>query len=341
MRILIAEDEPVSRTILREAVKQLGHECLVAEDGRRAWELFQRAEVDVVISDRRMPGIDGIELCRLLRQHPHGGYTYFIFLTALSEKADLLAGITAGADDYLAKPLDLEDLQVRLIVAARITALHRQLAEQTTTLELLNTRLFEQARHDALTQLGNRLRLKEDLERMSGWGERYGHSFCAVMCDVDHFKAYNDHYGHLAGDHVLRTVAQTIAQECRSGDLAYRYGGEEFLILLPEQRLVDALRAAERLRQAIERLALPHAAKSQVGVVTISAGVAELKPGADRSFETWLQNADAALYRAKNHGRNRVVAFSDGEVTGGSNPYVNQDNQERAEEITCPVPATS
>ncbi len=309
MQILIAEDDAVSRIILHTVVEQFGHTCLVAENGAQAWELFQNSAVEVVISDRSMPGMDGIELCRRVRQTPRRGYTYFIFLTALDEQQQLLAGIEMGADDYLTKPLNHADLQLRLLVAARVTALHHQLAEQQDELERLNAQLFAQARRDPLTQLGNRLRLREDLDVLAGQVARYGHCYCAVMCDVDHFKAYNDHYGHLAGDAVLRAIANTIAQSCRAGDLVYRYGGEEFLVILPEQSLASATTAAERTRLAVEQLGLAHAAKTPAGVVTISAGIAMLEPNTGMTIDDWLRDADTALYRAKAAGRNCVVPF--------------------------------
>jgi diguanylate cyclase (GGDEF)-like protein len=312
MRILIAEDDALSRILLKIAVEQSGHDCLVTEDGAQAWELFQGSHVDVVISDRLMPGMDGIELCRRIRQAPQRGYTYFIFLTALGQQQQLLAGIEMGADDYLTKPLNHNDLRMRLLVAARITALHQQLAEQQREMEHLNAQLFAQARRDPLTQLGNRLQLQEDLDLLAGQMERYGHRYCAVMCDVDHFKAYNDHYGHLAGDAVLQAVGRTIARSCRSGDLVYRYGGEEFLLILPEQSLAAAMMATERTRAAVEQLGLAHAAKLPAGIVTISAGVAALEPHTGTSVHRWLRAADSALYRAKAAGRNRVVPADDG-----------------------------
>jgi two-component system cell cycle response regulator len=311
MRILIAEDDAVSRIILQTAVEQSGHDCLVTEDGAQAWDLFQSSDVDVVISDRRMPGMDGIELCRRIRQASQRGYTYFIFLTALGEQHQLLAGIEIGADDYLTKPLSLDDLRLRLLVAARITALHQQLAAQQIDLERLNAQLFAQARRDPLTQLGNRLQLQEDLAILTGQMERYGHCYSAVMCDVDHFKAYNDHYGHLAGDAVLQTVGRAIAQSCRSGDRVYRYGGEEFLLILPQQSLADSMLAAERTRQAVEQLRLAHVAATPAGIVTISAGVAALKSGTGQAVEAWLRTADRALYRAKVAGRNCVMPADD------------------------------
>jgi diguanylate cyclase (GGDEF)-like protein len=308
MRILIAEDDAVPRMILKLAVEKFGHECLVAEDGSQAWDVYQNTAINVVISDRVMPGMDGIELCQRIRATLQWGYTYFIFLSALGEREEILAGLQAGADDYLTKPFDPDDLRARLLVAARITELHRKLDEQQAELIRLNKELFEQGRRDPLTQLGNRLRLMEDLAVLIGQAKRYDKHFCAVMCDVDNFKTYNDFYGHLAGDEILRLLAQTIAKSCREGDAAYRYGGEEFLLILPEQSESHALVAAERFRRNIEALALPHQTKSPPGVVTISAGVAVLLPSDYEATHLWLKRADDALYRAKQEGRNCVRA---------------------------------
>ena len=316
MRVLIAEDDAISRMILRRAVEKFGHECLVAEDGEKAWKLFQSTpEVDVIVSDWMMPGIDGLEFCRRVRELNGGWYTFFIFLTALGDKEHLLEGMQAGADDYLAKPLDREQLQVRLIAASRVNSLHRQLNEQKMKLENLNRELFATSRRDPLTRLGNRLRLREDLATLSARAERYGHSYCAILCDIDYFKAYNDHYGHLAGDGVLEKVAEVISGNLRTGDSAYRYGGEEFLIILPEQSLESASIAAERLRRGIEDLAIAHEAKTPPGVVTISLGLAMLQPDEKKPAETLLKEADAALYKAKQAGRNRIVVHEDANKT--------------------------
>ncbi|MBR1147719.1 diguanylate cyclase domain-containing protein [Bradyrhizobium sp. AUGA SZCCT0431] len=307
MRILVAEDDAGSRRILEAAVTSLGHECVAAIDGEEAWRLFETVDVDAVISDRMMPEMDGIELCRRIRASGRDTYTYFIFLTGFDKKADVLSGMEAGADDYLSKPLDLNELRPRLLVASRVTSLHRQLSQQSAQLERLNRQLFEQARTDPLTQLGSRLKLSEDLENIHARADRYGHSYSAIMCDVDFFKAYNDSKGHLAGDDVLRAVARTLMNTARRGDQLYRYGGEEFLILLPEQSLDDGLMAAERYRQAIEELAIPHDSNPTAKVVTISAGVALLSRIKGKSVGAWLNEADAALYRAKQQGRNQVV----------------------------------
>jgi two-component system, cell cycle response regulator len=310
LRILIAEDDAVSRIILRRAVEMFGHECLAAEDGEKAWEIYRETPgVDAIISDWMMPGMDGLELCRKVRGEERNGYTYFIFLTALGDRNHLHMGLEAGADDYLSKPLDRDELQVRLISARRVTELHRRLAFQNGELEVLNRKLFEQSREDPLTRLGNRLRLREEFEALRGRVERYGHNYSAVLCDVDYFKLYNDHYGHLAGDEVLQKVAETIADHCRSGDTAYRYGGEEFLIILPEQSQESATATADRLRQAVEDMRIPHEANDPPGIVTISAGVATLSAGANKSADDLLGEADAALYHAKQSGRNRVASY--------------------------------
>ena len=316
MRVLIAEDDPVSRTILNRAVQKLGHECLAATDGEEAWELYQDTpEVEVIISDWMMPGMDGSEFCRKVRSLDREVYPFFVFLTALKDRDHLLEGMEAGADDYLAKPLDREELRVRLAAAARVTGLHRRMIEQHRELERLNKELYTLARRDTLTRLGNRLRLKEDLEVLHARVERYGYSFCAVLCDVDSFKLYNDHYGHLAGDEVLQRVANAIMANFRTGDSSYRYGGEEFLTILPEQPLETAFLAADRLRAAIEDLAIPHEAASPDAdsprIVTASVGLSRLAAGESKSVEHLLKEADDALYRAKKAGKNRVVAYGE------------------------------
>ena len=303
MRVLAVEDEAVPRAILRAALEKLGHECLVAEDGEGAWKIFSRTPgVDVVISDRLMPGMDGLELCRRIRAEEGGdSYTYFVFLTALGDRRHLLEGIQAGADDYLSKPLDPDELQVRLISAARVTELHKRLNEQKRL-------LHEQARKDPLTGLGNRRALHEDLEVLAARARRYGHGYCAALYDVDHFKAYNDRHGHLAGDEVLRRVAHVLAGRSRGGDASYRYGGEEFLIVMPEQTLESGWAAGDLVRRAVEELRIQVGPGEPPEVITVSVGIAALRPGENKRADALLGEADAALYRAKEAGRNRVVA---------------------------------
>jgi two-component system, cell cycle response regulator len=305
MKILIADDSPTPRLMLQRELEGLGHECIVACDGTEAWEMFQGSSVDVVISDWMMPGMDGDELCRRVRADTAAPYAYFILHTSLEDLKHVVQGMQAGADDYLTKPFQLDQLATRLIAADRITALHRQLASQQTELKRLNEMLFQDSRHDRLTGLGNRRRMDEDLARFADLSRRYDYQLAVVLFDVDRFKQYNDTAGHAAGDEVLRSVATTLAEQCRGGDSAYRYGGEELLVAFPEQNLDNGTTAAERMRMAIEALGIPHPGLTPPGVVTVSGGVACLGP--DETVASLLSRADTALYRAKRDGRNRIV----------------------------------
>jgi diguanylate cyclase (GGDEF)-like protein len=300
MRILVVDDEPLSRLIVEAAVAQLGHQWTAAEDGEAAWRYFTQDKPEVLITDLLMPGVDGLELCRRVRSDTRAGYTYIILVTVLGDRQDIVRGMEAGADDYLVKPLHLFDLRARLIAAQRVTDLHAELYRHRAQLAHL-------ARHDPLTGLGNRRSLGEDLELLHARSQRYGRGFALAMCDIDRFKAYNDTHGHQAGDQALRAVAATIAQELRGSDNVYRYGGEEFLLVLPEQNLDTALVAVERVRSAVERLAIPQPAVGPGGILTLSAGIAALGPGAATTAEELLQQADAALYRAKSAGRNQLA----------------------------------
>jgi two-component system, cell cycle response regulator len=306
MQVLIAEDSATARAVLEDAVTALGHSCVIARDGDAAWELFIKHEPEVVISDWMMPGLDGDELCRRIRKHPTSSYSYVILLTSLDTGGYIVRGMEAGADDFLRKPFDTDDLHGRLIAAARVTALYERVNAQQLELEALNRRLFEESRHDPLTGVGNRIALSEQLEQLSARATRYGHSYCLGLCDVDNFKSFNDTQGHLAGDKALRAVAGALRAGSRTGDGVYRYGGEEFLVVLPEQSLESATAAGERARTDIAALAIAHPACGTGAVLTISMGVARLEQPDDGGFETVLKRADLALYRAKQLGRNRV-----------------------------------
>ena len=307
MRVLVAEDSALMRAMLRDALLTMGHECIVATDGDDAWKQFQASGADVIISDRLMPGMDGLELCRRVRELPGAPYTYFVFLTALAHKNAILEGMQGGADDYLAKPLDLDELRARLIAAERVTGLHRRLAEQAQSLEDSNQKLFEMARTDALTGLGNRLQMLEMLTILQARAERYNNSYAIAMCDLDRFKGYNDTMGHVAGDEVLRRVADILRHTTRDTDSIYRYGGEELLIVLPEQTLASAELAGERIRRAVAGASMVHPGNAPFGIVTISIGIAAYDETAGHTFDTMIAEADAALYEAKRTGRNRVA----------------------------------
>ncbi len=310
LRILVADDDLITRRILQVSLQRLGHDCLLAADGLEAWELFGREPFDAIISDWTMPGIDGLELCRRVRELGKSAYTYFMLLTANDNRHQFLAGMQAGADDYLRKPLDPDELGVRLVTATRITTLHRQLSKQNAELERLNRALFDQGRTDPLTQIGNRLRMQEDLAQMWSRAHRHaGHGFCIALCDIDHFKRYNDTCGHQAGDVVLARVASTLSSCVRVGDAVYRYGGEEFLVMLPEPSITSALTAMHRLLEAVRALQIPHPGLLGNVCVTTSIGVAHLGPG--QTLDQLINEADIALYVAKSRGRARVVGFDD------------------------------
>ena len=305
MKILVADDDPTSRLIVETALRMLGHDCESVPDGEHAWEAFLATRPDLVISDWMMPGMDGLELCRKIRADTSSGYTYFIMVTGQGSLDEVLEGMGAGADDYLVKPLDTDELQARLVAATRITALHTELAVQRHQLEGLNEELMSVARRDQLTGLRNRRALDEDLALLEAQVQRYGHRYSMGLIDVDLFKSYNDTYGHLAGDQILQTVASELEQQARGGDAIYRYGGEEFLVIFPEQTLANATMAVRRMRLGLAGMEIPHLG-SPMGKLTISAGVAVLDPDHIRSASEVLHEADEALYRAKALGRNRV-----------------------------------
>jgi two-component system cell cycle response regulator len=305
VKVLVADDEPTTRLIAQSALGSLGHECRTVTDGAAAWEAYRAQQPDVVISDWMMPGLSGPQLCRNIRAQPASDYAYFIMISANGTPEHIREGMSAGADDYLVKPLDPDELRIRLIAAARVTALHSTLARQRAELERLNLELTAAVLKDPLTGLGNRRAMEADLELLDARVNRYGHSYCLALLDVDDFKSFNDTYGHQAGDLALRAVASQLRYHGRATDSTYRYGGEEFLCILPEQTLTTATQAVERMRAGLERLALPHAGRPP-GVLTMSAGIAMVDPDHIRPAHEVLTSADSALYRAKQLGRNRI-----------------------------------
>jgi two-component system chemotaxis response regulator CheY len=308
MRILIAEDDQDSRLVLLRSLEKLGYDCVQTENGDQAWELFSELKPDVVIADRTMPGVDGAELCRRVRSHDRERYTYFIMLSPRTDAEQRASGVEAGADDWLAKPLDQTEVRSRLALAARFSGLRRQLHDQRGEIERLSKEILDDERGDPLARMANRLRMEEDLEALAGRALRYGHGFAVALFDIDDFKKYNDTCGHAAGDDTLRSVGRTLSMHSRSGDMTYRYGGEEFLVVLPEQGLDGAIIAVERRRRAVEVLAIPHPGRGVDGIVTVSAGVAALEQakGDREALEDLLRRVEDALAHAKSHGKNRL-----------------------------------
>jgi two-component system chemotaxis response regulator CheY len=302
--VIVAEDDPVARHALVASIRALGHSCRAAADGEEAWRLHEARRADVVVSDWEMPRANGAELCRRIRAIEDAPYTYFVLMTGHHDREHLLAGMAAGADDYQKKPIDIDELEARLVSASRVVALHRKLAERTDDLRRDSSQLWTVSRTDALTGLGNRLRMEEELSSAFARAQRYGSTFSLAIFDLDRFKELNDGFGHLAGDEALKQVAAAIKRCVRAGDAVFRYGGEELVVLFPEQPLEDAVQAADRIREEVERLGIRRPRRGEG--LTISAGVAEIDPRADARFDDCLARADAALYVAKSRGRNRV-----------------------------------
>jgi two-component system cell cycle response regulator len=451
MRVLIAEDSTVARKLLVRNLQQLGYEIVAAEDGARAWEAYQQAPTPIVITDWEMPQMNGVELCRAIRQHPTEQYTYLMMLTARGQKEDKLEALDAGADAFLSKPLDIAELQANLRVAERILQAEADLQAQKRQLQDLNEELISQneqlqqsyrlveyanrrfvelfehvpvacftvdmegsirewnlaaqqlygytkeevlhqpfyakafrganASHihdilqrvmqgsivtgiesedydsegnlhyvlrsvfpirnpnrevvgaivsvvdvtyrveyenqlkalnqklqslavtDGLTGLHNHRAFQDYLEEQFQVAMRNRQPLAVILMDVDHFKQYNDTYGHQAGDEVLRQVAQILSAHVREGDFVARYGGEEFVVVLPRADSESAVAVAERLREAVQ------SAEWRLRPVTGSFGVACIRPDMETRQEL-IEAADQALYQAKKNGRNRVEAWN-------------------------------
>jgi len=298
MQILIAEDELISRRLLQVTLEKWDYQVVAACDGAQAWDRLQEAEAPrLAILDWMMPGLSGPEVCANVRQQAREPYTYILLLTARTQKQDLIEGMEAGADDYITKPFDAQELKVRLRAGRRILDLQAELVAAREALR-------EQATHDPLTCLWNRSSIMDILTREMAKAEREASSVGVIMADLDHFKEINDTFGHLAGDAVLREAAKRMQASMRSYDAVGRYGGEEFLIVLPGSTNSTAVHLAERLRSALSREPV-RLAESSVAF-TISLGVSKSIPGERMSPELVIRAADEALYRAKDLGRNRV-----------------------------------
>jgi len=309
VRILVADDDATSRVLLRAMASKLGHDCLVASDGSSAWELLQGGDIDVLLTDWMMPGVDGTELCRRVRHEVRDHYTYIVIVTGLADPEQILEGMSAGADDYMIKPVNPLDVQTCLVAAERVTSLHRQLSQVRAQLEEANLELLGRSLTDSLTNLGNRRRMEEDLLKIHARALRSQNSYCVAMFDIDYFKFYNDHYGHPAGDEALRQVAKCLSRVVRAGEAVYRYGGEEFLLVMPNCESDAAIAAAERVLHNVNLIAIHHDARPTTPpVITLSAGVACHTPDSDFTIHDLIEHADQALYSAKLSGRNRVRA---------------------------------
>jgi diguanylate cyclase (GGDEF)-like protein len=296
VRILIAEDDPVSRRLLEATLKKWGYEVVVCPDGTTAWQVLQQPDApSLAILDWMMPGMDGVQVCREVRKRASEPYIYLLLLTAKNQKSDIIAGLEAGADDYIIKPFDASELRMRLRAGRRILDLQAELI-------FAREELREQATRDSLTRLWNRAAILDILQRELERAKRNDTVVSIILADLDHFKRINDTYGHLAGDAVLREAARRMQAAVRPYDGIGRYGGEEFLLVLPNCDASGAVTLGERLRLAVGSEAMVLA--EGVIPVTLSLGVATSEGMED--VQTFIAAADAALYRAKEGGRNRL-----------------------------------
>ncbi len=296
MKILVADDDPVTRALVEKHLNNWGHTVVTAEDGEQALEqLMTQDPPKIAILDWMMPQKDGLDICRALRALETDSYTYIIFLTSRSAKEDVVKGLDAGADDYIVKPFDYNELRTRVRAGARIVKLQDELRAALKASEF-------QASHDSLTGILNRPAILEILIKELARARRNKTPLSVIMADIDHFKQVNDTYGHLAGDRVLREVAQRITSSIRQYDHCGRYGGEEFLLVIPGSERSTAREIAERLRRAVssEQISI----NDNTIPVTLSLGIAEYN--GEQDIDLLIKEADSALYRAKEQGRNRV-----------------------------------
>lgn len=293
MRVLIADDELISLSLLENSLQKWGYETVTCKNGNEAWEILQKDDApNLVILDWMMPGMDGIDVCSRVRSKNNAAYVYIILLTGRGSREDVIKGLEAGADDYIVKPFNPEELRYRIKIGQRIIELERRI------LKLANT--------DCLTGLLNRGAFMERMETELNRSKRQKQSLGIIILDLDHFKNVNDSYGHQSGDRVLQEISRSITKACRTYDLIGRYGGEEFIVCLPGANIGVAALTAERIRQAIEKdsIFLPELMKYIS--ITASCGVSSLPEGSDESLDFLISQADNALYQAKNDGRNRI-----------------------------------
>ena len=302
MRILIADDEAMSRRLLQKTLERAGYEVLAVENGRQAADqLCVTNGPKLALLDWVMPELDGPGVCREVRKRKEQSYVYMVLLTSKEAKEDVVAGLGSGADDYLTKPFDAEELKARLRTGLRILDLENRLVEAREEMRF-------KAMHDSLTSLWNRGMILELLGRELSRSRREHVSTAILLCDLDHFKNVNDTFGHLAGDEVLRETARRLLSSVRSYDFVGRYGGEEFLVVLNNCDPAFGFVRAEQIRKTIAQC--PVQTSNGVVPVSMSLGVLLSHEWGMRSVEELLQEADLALYAAKAAGRNCVKVAS-------------------------------
>jgi two-component system cell cycle response regulator len=316
-RILIVDDNPDNVTILRDRLQARGYETTVAHDGEQALAMIMALRPgtagaerlpDLILLDVMLPKVHGFEVARRIKSDPSLPFIPIIMQTALDTTADKVIGLDSGADDYITKPIDLAELEARIRSLLRIKSLQEQVERQRAELSAINDQLVRIARTDALTGIDNRRCLEERLDETLEHSLRLNEPFACVMCDLDMFKSVNDTHGHQAGDEVLRQYAQILRDLAREIDWVGRYGGEEFMLILPGATQDAAVAFAERMRKAVEGRTFAFAGTAIRR--TVSCGVAGWPHPGIRDAEALVRAADHALYVAKAGGRNRVIPWN-------------------------------
>jgi diguanylate cyclase (GGDEF)-like protein len=311
MKVLVVDDSATLRAGLAQMLAGMGHTAALAEGGEQALAMIKADRPDVVLMDAFMPVLDGYETARRIRALLPGDWVPIIFLSGSEDDQDLERGIEAGGDDYLVKPVSYVVLHAKIRAMRRIEEMRQKLLGLSAQLTAANRELVLLSRQDGLTGIPNRRHFDAYLTQEMRRAERTREPLGLILCDVDFFKPYNDHYGHQAGDDCLRQVAQALQSACRRpADLAARYGGEEFAMILPATPIDGVLRVAEAMRAAVAALQIAHAASKAAAHVSISAGAAIFVSGMGITQVQLVARADEALYRAKSLGRNRCTVFT-------------------------------
>jgi len=301
-RVLLVEDDALQANITKRILQRNGYEVFWAKDGLNAIKTIKTSELDIVLLDVVMPGMDGYEVCRWLKLEESTRGIPVIMLTAKKDLADKISGLQVGADDYLPKPYNELELNARIYASLRTKALQDELRKKNKQLERLLDKLEKMAITDPLTGLYNRRKFHDVLSGEFERTERYLTPCSLVLLDVDHFKKVNDSFGHLAGDAVLKELADILRSSVREVDTAARFGGEEFVLVLPNTTKEDAVFTAERIRERIGKHLFPEVYQT----VTVSIGVSGIPDRELASEDALIRCADFALYRAKEKGRNRT-----------------------------------
>jgi diguanylate cyclase (GGDEF)-like protein len=310
LTILIVDDQNATRVALTAELDRVGHRVLEADSAEWGLELFRRYRPDVVLMDVEMPGHDGYWTAREMRAAEPGGWTPIIFLSQFKQDLDIWKGIESGGDDYLVKPVSPMILHAKLRAMQRLAQMRQRLVTMSEELRAANAQLEELSSVDALTGLMNRRALDARLQQELDLARRESKPLTLVLCDVDHFKRYNDAAGHVAGDACLRRVGQLLKETCRRpSDCAGRYGGEEFALILPNTPRSGAMTYARALMRTIEISAIPHPDSPTGANITLSGGITTCVPDESTSVEGLIIRADEALYNAKSTGRNRFFSF--------------------------------